>query len=276
MGKSHHQPQIALRMITGYHFICHERWLRDTVFHQFIYHTYLSPDFKIFFAIKKNGIECYLSANYFGEPVQLFRLDLLFPTHKKGFLTDQLYQLKKSGRFLIPDALRPSFHEQVNHSPFTFAGQKRVGSNDEPIFSDLKGHGLQKEGFEICFSTLLLDFLFDLFHSPVFKQSTNYHIVHKAIHSNRVFRSIFLKANAYYRTKVYQEIPNAISKMHAKSAIYLWLNTTNDENYAITLVESPWFATDMAREQKEIFELCHIVGIDPSNEIDPPSITPPE
>lgn len=244
-------------MISGHHFTCYERWVGNTVFHQFIYHAHFTKEVKIFFVLREKRIECYLFAAYFNEPILLFELDLFFPTHQEGYLTEQLNELNKSELFTIPNsALSPELQPR---SIFSFAQQNQISNPDSPIFGNLLGHQKEGSNLRLCFSTLLLDFLFDLFHSPVFKQSPHFHSIHTAIHSNTIFRAIFVKANAYYQAKVFQTYRNPISTHFAEKAILLWVELATKEENEEIFTHSPWFDPDLTVERNEASLLYQII-----------------
>ena len=102
---------------------------------------------------------------------------------------------------------------------------------------DKKTHYKDKKSY-IFLRKLILDFIYDLAHSSVFKNSPNYEKVETRLRENYIFAAISIKAEYYYNRELYER-ENIVKLNKETDAIDIYLdNLDNSETKWINVIDT--------------------------------------
>lgn len=122
---------------------------------------------------------------------------------------------------------------------------KYIRSNKKDGYVHVYSERRTKEKNQDILFTLLLNFMFDLEHSDVFKNAKYYAECYKMLHENPLYDAISRKAEYYYccQSILNSEAYSAINSEDWAFARRRWLETLTNPSQIDMLYESPWFKT---------------------------------
>ena len=140
------------------------------------------------------------------------------------------YKLRKEEIYIFQQLSRQTHHYPPLDELFTYL-KKPHQSNENP-------HGEQIFSSE----RLFLDFLYDCFHSPIFRNSPYYSNLVNTIYGNHLWKAILAKWDYHYYHWRYYDDQEEIVKDRLKNSEKVWLDTIMSEESTRVFKNSPWFS----------------------------------
>lgn len=244
----------------------------------------------IYVMIHEESVEFFYASTKRFDHTRLFKIGLTDSINPQGIISDQLLRLRQLHKHEVKvhedkanreNSTIDSFNPLVSPRPVAF-----------PCFSELEcwekkdeqgtlivklGHEFKKETqvLHLCFTTLFLDFLFDLQHSDIFRESPHFEELRAIIRDNPLFKGITAKAEYFYQRKLYERELEHLQGPHQQEivehtlqqAMDNWLKVIMDEQSPEKLILPPphilnqskeevpsWFEENMEIEMKQVIK----------------------
>lgn len=233
-------------------------------------YTRIDPQHKflsVYLTIEENAVTFYYSCKGSFEHTPLFRLDI--SRGESSVLTKQVNQLKSSGLFQthkidsllskgeIPTIERDNFIPKIYFPCYSNLDCWTNWESFEPAISS--------NMLSVNFASIFLDFLFDLYHTTIFRESPFFQQLQAICYENKLIGSICAKAEYYYQRK---NLFSDIEKRYRDNKVLFtsneilpnllthvtesWLTILIEEGNAKFLGISPWFETSIEKEVNRV------------------------
>lgn len=275
-------------MNSGRFFRVDDQFFRDSLFRKFIYLNVDNEDCYIYVTISENSLEFHYNLIGDLEHTRLFRINLLNANVYPRILSDQLNKIRKGRRHQLKIDIKSEITKKSPIASYTNLTYKKDNvktpivddkeRDEKQIFSEVNydfGHKTldiqEDKGIisEICLSTLLLDFLFDLKHSTVFQESPYFSTVTKLVEEHPLFQTIIAKWEFYYQYKLTDSYNNnSIVNEDVMTAGLGWCDLLMDSKNVALLSKSPWINP----LEKELHNVLSLLGNIPRLEFTKKSI----
>ncbi|MEO0641651.1 MAG: hypothetical protein AAFY70_18095, partial [Bacteroidota bacterium] len=210
--------------------------------------------YHIYLVIQPYTMEWFYTVDEGAAHARLFKLSLGGSFNSHGIFSQQLNKIKESLIYSIP---APTIHIPTAHfrkEEIHSLGPQRFEQFDH--YSNL--FWLEKPqdySSGIFFPDLLLDFLFDLMHSNIFRESSYFENIRSTIQDSLLLSAICKKAEYLYQQSQYencvQEDPSwSIVRRDFENATQQWIDTLLDPEMPTIHKSSPWFAEDQNLEDE--------------------------
>lgn len=225
----------------------------------------INNQYKVYLTIQRDAIEFFYTSKGHLEHTRLFKLSMFNNTNPQGDIFQQLNFIRdlKNHIALCTNDIKIKISDlpRLGVEYSTYASLECWPDLPHSVdnlshYYELNLNEKEKGWYmDISFPTLFLDFLFDMRHSDIFRESPYFEKIRRLIQENSLFNAISAKAEYYYQAIILlNDNNNQITQQHYKDASKDWLQALMDDENASMISNSNWFLSNIEEEIEEVQE----------------------
>lgn len=214
----------------------------------------MQPDYPIYVVITKDGVSFYIHTCYHDENNEV--------KHYSGCILFLPISLDEDFHNELSTKLNVGYNSYVDVYCEKLDMDEKVTNGigfDIKCFNNYKEKKTDDNKIPIHIGQLILDFMFDMEHSSVFKHSVLYNNIYSSFHSHSLFDAIITKAEySFYRDYCSKDVQDtSVQDIYAYDLYSRierkWVEIITNNKSEYLFHESPWF-DDVVNEMNCVYE----------------------